>query len=72
MTSVAQRTEGDDIGGSAAKHSLGVLADRQDSLGVAVDCDDARLPDRDASASHVDERVRGTEIDTDVSGESVM
>ena len=41
----------------------------EDTLGLRVDRHDARLADDDAAVAHVDERVRGPEVDPDVPGE---
>ena len=66
---VPQRPHGDDAGGRAADHPLGLGADLEHLLGAGVDGDHAGLADDDAAAADVDEGVGGPEIDADVPGE---
>ena len=47
----------------AAEHPLGLDADRVDLAGARVDRDDRGLGEHDAAPTHVDERVRGAEVD---------
>ena len=47
----------------AADHPLGLGAHGKDGSSKGVDRDDGRLVQHDAAATHVDERVRGAEVD---------
>ena len=62
---VLHRPNGDDAFRRAAEHALRLEADALDLLGLAIDRDDRRLVQDDALALHVDQRVRGAEVDTD-------
>ena len=55
---VLHRLDGDDIAGSAAKHLLGLFANRLHFAGIFVDGDDGGLVDDDAFAARVDQGVR--------------
>jgi hypothetical protein len=71
---VLHRPDGDDVAGGAAEHLLGVLADGDDPLRVALalDGDDARLVGDDPLALHVREGRGGPEIDGQVVGEQAV
>src|SRR5512134_1691556 len=63
-----------DVAGHLAEHLLGLLADGLDralAVGTALlaDCNDRRFVEHDALAAHVDQRVRGPEVDRQVVGE---
>src|SRR5215218_7123320 len=63
---VLQRPDGADRPRGAAEHPLGLDPDGVNLTSAAIDRDDARLAQDDAAATHVDERVRGPEIDRHV------
>ena len=63
---VLQRPDRRDRARRAAEHPLGLDADGVDLAGARVDRDDARLGQHDAAPTHVDERVRGAEVDRHV------
>ena len=63
---VAQRAVGRDRGRRAADHQLGVGADRVDLAGALVDRHHRRLGQHDPAPAHVDDRVRGAEVDRHV------
>ena len=54
------------VPGRAAEHALRLDADGVHLAGALVDRDDGRLGEDDAAAAHVDERVRGAEVDRHV------
>jgi hypothetical protein len=56
---IFHRLDGDDIAGGAAKHLLGLFANRLDLAGILVDGDDRRLIDDNAFAARVHQGVRG-------------
>ena len=58
-----------DFARRASEHALGLEPERSDVLGAFVKCDNRRLVDKKSSAAHVDERVRGPEIDPEIVGE---
>ena len=60
MTPSLQRPDRGDAVGRAADHPLGLVADREDLVGLLVHRDHGRLVDEDALAAHVDQRVRRT------------
>ncbi len=60
---VLQRADRLDRSGRAPEHPLRLDADRVHLPGARVDRDDRRLREHDATATHVDERVRRAEID---------
>jgi len=66
---VAQRPDGDDVGGGAAHHPLRLGTDGEHALGTRVHGYDARLADDDAPMTDRDERVGRAEVDADVVGE---
>ncbi len=63
---VLQRADRLDRARRAAEHPLGLDADGVHLTGALVDRDDGRLREHDAAPAHVDERVRGAEIDRHV------
>jgi hypothetical protein len=63
---VLERPDRGDRPGRAAEHALRLDADRVHLAGALVDRDDGRLGEDDAAAAHVDERVRGAEVDRHV------
>ena len=63
---VAQRPDGDDVGGGAADHPLRLRADGEHALGTRVHGDDARLADHDPPVPDRDERVGRAEVDAHV------
>ena len=63
---VLQRPDRLDRSRRAAEHPLRLDADRVHLAGALVDRDDGRLREHDAAAAHVDERVRGAEVDRHV------
>ena len=60
---VLQRADRGDRPRRAAEHALGLDADGVHLAGALVDRDHGRLGEHDAAAAHVDERVRGAEVD---------
>ena len=58
-----------DIGGSPPDHFFRLGADCDDLARLLVYRDDGGLIDDDSLPPHVDERIRGSEIDSDVVGE---
>ena len=60
---VLQRTDRLDRSRRAPEHALRLDADRVHLAGALVDRDDRRLAEHDAAPTHVDERVRGSEVD---------
>ena len=66
---VAQRPDRDDVGRRPTDHPLGLGPDREHAPRLGVDGDDRRLAHDDAAVAHVDERVRGPEVDPDVARE---
>jgi hypothetical protein len=60
----------DDIAGRAAQHPFRFLAYGQNLLIVSIDRDDARLPQQDAFAANVNERIRRAEVDPHVPGKT--
>ena len=52
-----------DVAGRAADHALGLGAHGKDSSSKGVDRDDGRLVEYDATSTHIDQRVRGAEVD---------
>ena len=68
---VPQRPDGGDVARGAAEHQLGLLAHRQHLLAAADigDGDHRRLVQHDAPTLHVDQRVRGAEVDGHVGRE---
>ena len=54
------------VPGRAAEHPLGLDADRVHLAGARVDRDHRGLGEHDAAPAHVDERVRGAEVDRHV------
>ena len=60
---VLQRTDRLDRPRRAAEHPLRLDADRVHLARALVDRDDRRLGEDDAAPAHVDERVRGAEVD---------
>ena len=68
---VFHRADGLDVARHLAEHGLGLFADRLDgflAVGAAfvADGDDRRLVEHDAFATHIDQRVGGTEVDREV------
>ena len=63
---VLERADRRDRPGRAAEHALRLDADGVHFARALVDRDDGRLREDDAAAAHVDERVRGAEIDRHV------
>ena len=63
---VAERSHRGDRRRRAADHPLRLLADRVHLAVASVDRDHRRLGDDDALSAHVDERVRGAEIDREI------
>src|SRR4051812_34168239 len=63
---VLERPDGADRPRRAAEHALGLDAHGVDLAGARVDRHHARLRQDDAAPAHVDERVRGPEIDRHV------
>src|SRR6266540_739255 len=66
---VLERTDRDDARRRPPDHSLRLCADREDVTGTQILRDDRRLRDDDAASTHVDQRVRGPEIDADIARE---
>ena len=66
---VLQRTDRLDVLGRAPDHLLRFDADRERTTVARVDRDDRRLVEHDAAPAHVDERVRGAEVDRHVAAE---
>jgi hypothetical protein len=62
---VLHRPHGDDAFGRAPEHALRLEADTLDLLRLPIDRHDGRLVEHDAFVLHVDQGVRGAEIDTD-------
>ena len=60
---VLQRADRGDRSRRAPEHALRLDADRVHLARALVDRDDRRLGENDAAAAHVDERVRGAEVD---------
>ena len=60
---VLQRADRGDRPGRAAEHALGLDADGVHLAAALVDRDHRRLREHDAATAHVDERVRGSEVD---------
>jgi hypothetical protein len=60
---VLQRADRGNRPGSPPEHALCLDADRMHLARALVDRDHARLGEHDAAAAHVDERVRGSEVD---------
>ena len=60
---VLERPDRRDRAGRAAEHPLRLDADGVHLARALVDRDDRRLREDDAAAAHVDERVRGAEVD---------
>ena len=50
----------------ASDHAAGLLADRVDSAGHLVDCDDGGLEDGNSTAANEDEGVRRAKIDREL------
>ncbi len=70
---VAHGPDGLDIAGGAAQHHLGVVAHRPDRFLAAAGGDGGdhrRLVEDDATALHIDQRVRCPKIDCHVARES--
>ena len=65
----AQRPHGDDVAGRAPDHLPRLAAGRQHLAGLPVEGDHRRLVEHDAAALHVHERVRGAEVDRQVTGQ---
>jgi hypothetical protein len=63
---VLQRPDRGDVAGRAADHPLRLDPDRVDLAGFGVDRDHRGLGEDDAAPTHVDERVRGAEVDRHV------
>ena len=63
---VLERPDRADRPGRAPEHPLGLEPDRVDVAGRLVDRDDRRLAEHDPAPAHVDERVRGAEVDRHV------
>ena len=66
---VLQRADGLDVAGRAPDHPLRLGADRERAAVARVDRDHRRLVEHDAAAAHVDERVRGAEVDGHVAAD---
>ena len=62
---VLHRADGLDVAGGAADHLAGLFAHRDDAV-VVGDGHHAGLGDDDALALHVDEDIRGAEVDSDL------
>src|SRR4051812_10980906 len=60
---VLQRSNRADRAGCAPEHALRLEADGMHVAGCLVDRDDRRLGQHDPAPAHVDERVRGPEVD---------
>ena len=60
---VLQRADGGDRAGRAAEHPLRLDADGVDLARALVDRDDGRLAEDDPAPAHVDQRVRGAQVD---------
>ena len=65
---VLQRPHGDDVGGRAAEHPLGFVADRQHLVRARLHRDHRRFAQNDALILDVNQRVGRAEIDPDVAG----
>src|SRR6185436_15855602 len=61
-------TDGDYALGCSAEHALGLQPDAFDLLALTVDRDYRRLIEDNPFALHVDQGVRGAEVDTDCVG----
>lgn len=57
------------MGWRSTNHLLSLVTDGQDLVGLFIDGNDGRFVDDDSPPPDVDQRVGGTEIDTDVAGE---
>ena len=66
------RTDGDDVGRRAAQHPLGLHAHRKDMLGSFLNGDNRWLTQDNSLVLHVHERVRRSEIDTDIGREKTF
>ena len=69
ITPSFKRTDGLDVAGRAAEHALRLGAHREEAAVARVHRDDRRLVEHDALAAHVDERVRGAEVDGHVTAD---
>jgi hypothetical protein len=63
---VLQRPDGRNRAGRPAEHALGLDPHGVDLTGPRVDRDHARLRQHDPAPTHIDERVRGPEVDRHV------
>ena len=63
---VTQRTDRRDRRRRAANHPIGLSTDRMHRTAVGVDRDDRRLRNDDPVAGHIDQRVRGPQVNSDV------
>ena len=63
---VYQRTGRHDVPRSLADHLFGLAADGEDLSGPLVYRHDRRLVYHDAFVLHIDQRIRRSEVDTDI------
>ena len=63
---VLEGTNGHDIAGRTAEHTLGLDTDGQDALIVLVDSDNRGLANNDALAAHGDKRIGGAKVDREI------
>src|SRR4051812_12189039 len=63
---IFQGSNGDNVGGCAANHALGIRAHRERTLGLGVYGNHGGLVDNNALTAYQNERVRRTEIDPDI------
>ena len=61
-----QRTDRDDVAGGATDHLPRLATRREHLAGLSVECDHRRLVQDDAAALHVDQRVRRSQVDGEV------
>ena len=63
---VGKRSDGNDAARRFIEHTLRFGTDGSDSLCPFFDGDDGRFVYNDALAAHIDQRIAGTQIDSDI------
>jgi hypothetical protein len=65
---IAQRADGRDVRGRAPEHRVGFVTDRLGPVAQRVDGDNRRLIDDDAPARREHDRIRGAEVNGEITG----
>ncbi len=69
---VLHRADGHDVARGASQHPLGFFAYGQDVGGAGLNGHDGRLPEHDAFIPHVNERVGGAQVNSNVVGKQAF